>query len=442
VEPLFKVTGAYIFDPVHRTAEQWEFDWDNSPTNHNFETGTLNPSRRKVREPFSEGGYLFEHYCPYNIIGIEELKKTPLKYSGYSLVHSAYALHTHFIRYMATACVYPGRCEMLLKAGLYWLVSDMVEGRRKNALLFKWAEQDPRKAFGLDGGALKQWLSQYGGNRETLETYKQLARSKFKPSFELARDLNGKFGVLTCEAIKTCARHGVTPQKLVTYLVPYTGPRCHGAGYVTSYSAYIMWRDYLQAAEAIGYDLTVPRVVLPRNLEIAHNEATAEHNRRLREAEAKRTAAEREKVAQENAERIRRQQEVLKLRDKKYTFSAAGYVFIVPQTGEEIVAEGKAQEHCVGGYAARHMAGALTIVFLRREDAPDKSLVTIEMQGNEIRQIHGYQNDRNAKTPPREAYAAALDPWIAWLNAGSPRDKEARPKVPAPKKKVKKEDAA
>jgi hypothetical protein len=88
------------------------------------------------------------------------------------------------------------------------------------------------------------------------------------------------------------------------------------------------------------------------------------------------------------------------------------------------------------------MAGALTIVFLRREDAPDKSLVTIEIQGNEIRQIHGYNNERDGQASPRVKYAAALDPWLEWLKAGSPRDKEGRPKLPAAKKKVKKEVAA
>ena len=101
----------------------------------------------------------------------------------------------------------------------------------------------------------------------------------------------------------------------------------------------------------------------------------------------------------------------------------------------EIAAEGKALKHCVGGYAERHLSGSTTILFLRDRRRPGKPLVTIEMRGKEIAQIHGYRNDLYAKADPREKYAEILEPWLAWLAAGSRRDKRGRPIQPRKKKK-------
>ena len=100
--------------------------------------------------------------------------------------------------------------------------------------------------------------------------------------------------------------------------------------------------------------------------------------------------------------------------------------------GGEIRAEGKALCHCVGGYAKRHMEGATTILFLRAADDPDTPLCTIEMEqdGKNIRQIHGYRNDRGLKSP-KKLYAAFLDIWLPWVAAGSRRDPQGRPILPS-----------
>ena len=87
--------------------------------------------------------------------------------------------------------------------------------------------------------------------------------------------------------------------------------------------------------------------------------------------------------------------------------------------------------HCVGGYADRHMRGVTTILFLRRSSAPSTPYVTIEMDGNQIRQIHGYHNDTLPGSPkPREVHKAFLDTWLRWLRAGSKRNEDGTPKLP------------
>ena len=113
-----------------------------------------------------------------------------------------------------------------------------------------------------------------------------------------------------------------------------------------------------------------------------------------------------------------------------YAMEAAGYVIRVPETAAEIVAEGRALCHCVGGYAPRHMEGKVTILFLRSAEEPDKALCTIEMNGTRLVQIHGYRNELDGGVSPQERYRDFLDLWLPWVETGSPRDQQGRPMLP------------
>ena len=108
-----------------------------------------------------------------------------------------------------------------------------------------------------------------------------------------------------------------------------------------------------------------------------------------------------------------------------------------PLTAASIRNEGRILHHCVGGYAERHIKGVLTILFLRKSSAPHTPYVTIEMSGNRLIQIHGYDNERSGGESPWTVHREFLDMWLAWLKAGSKRDKDGRPVLPERKKEVK-----
>ena len=99
--------------------------------------------------------------------------------------------------------------------------------------------------------------------------------------------------------------------------------------------------------------------------------------------------------------------------------------------------------HCVGGYADRHIKGKTTILFLRRQSQPKTPMVTIEMTGNRIIQIHGWDDERTPckdnpkRKNPRVLYQDFLTVWTQWLEAGSRRDKDGKPKLPRKFKEVK-----
>ena len=124
----------------------------------------------------------------------------------------------------------------------------------------------------------------------------------------------------------------------------------------------------------------------------------------------------------------------LKMLREKYEFELDGLRVVVPETARQIVEEGKILQHCVGGYAARHIQGKTTILFLRRSRRPERSYITIEMCGTgqtDIMQIHGYKNEvYRGSVSPRKRYGHFLAVWQSWLKAGSKRDRQGRPVLP------------
>lgn len=260
---------------------------------------------------------------------------------------------------------------------------------------------------------------------------------------------------------KKCVKYHLTPTKLWNYLCKFTGPRCHGMGYFGAEQVFQMWCDYLFAAEAIGYDMKNEMVIRPKNLELAHDEATGEHRRRLETARKKEEKARKLCLLLESSrqsyvaaecdwleycsEMVKQAKyaQVVSERAQKYAFSDGVWFIRVARDADEVIAEGRALQHCVGGYAQRHMEGKTTICFMRKVTEPHVPTLTIEMQGKKLVQIHGFKNElANGKRQPdpREVHKAFLDTWLDWVKRGSPRDKDGLPVIR--KNKKKKEAAA
>lgn len=384
----------------------------------------------RVYEPASRNG-LYSGVEPYGVIGMNCLENSFLKYTGYDIPVTAWErrhweeayLRGDLANYLAAAARWPENMEMLRKIGLDEPVIDLVYAGKKNADIMNWDETDPRKAFGLTKPQLREWMAA-GGEMQTLRVWKGLHKTGSKVSFQESLSVSRKLSPKTFREIVARARkHKINSGHLLKYLDAQTGPRCHGMGYFDLENAAQMWRDYIDAAAKIGYDLSNPIHQMPKYLDAKHNEATTAAQMLEVEAKVKefksRTAA----------------------LDKRYGFEDKDFFIRAPIDAAEIVAEGKALAHCVGGYAERHASGATTILFLRKKSEPETPYVTIEMNGNEIRQIHGYKNDLDAgQVSPMITHEKLLKAWRAWLKAGSKRDKEGRP-VPETKKKSK-ENAA
>lgn len=355
-----------------------------------------------VPEPFRQCSY---YGTNYELIGVEELSRSAFRYCcGEAYLGSKWSGTA--IRFLTLCAFWPRQVEMLLKAGLGKAVDDLLFRRKWNRGAFDWRESDPRKSFGLDRAELRAFL---GTQRslEILREYKRFRKAGLACSFEELEELRNANYLIMQNICVRLRRYGLRPRKLMEYLRAELERK--GQRRMSLYELMVQWRDYINDAELLGYDLSNPVMLMPKFLHRKHMDAIPA------------AQALREK-ALEGERRDR-----LKKLTRRYTFWTDRWLIRPPVNGAEIAAEGKALRHCVGGYADRHLKGTTTILFLRDREKPGKPLVTIEMHGNSIAQIHGYRNDWNAKVPPRTQYAEILDPWLAWLSAGSRRDKRGRP---------------
>ena len=74
---------------------------------------------------------------------------------------------------------------------------------------------------------------------------------------------------------------------------------------------------------------------------------------------------------------------------KGLEYSAMGYCIVVPTEPRELADEGINLSHCVGDYIDRVTSGECHILFLRRRNAPEQSLVTLQLCGQNICQAQG-----------------------------------------------------
>lgn len=400
-KPAARLTHIWRFTPgrVQYAERDWRYAYANWRGYREIDTTHLK-SGWKCPEGFP---YCAKWGKSYDMICTDELDKSPWRYCNQH--HYLDTANGYAMRFLALCTGYPMQVEMLLKAGLTEIVDDMVVKGKLNAKVLNWNQSNVLQSFGVPKDVLQDWLIS-GGNLKLLTAWKALNKEKIHAELQ---DLNVLYAMRPQQFEKTAEnmkRHGVSGKKMLNYLQKeYEASE-------KRYNVQELWNDYIYAAERIGYDMKNPVFLLPRDLSKAHDKATGAY------------AALKKDI--KNAEY--RENRLQKL-TKKYTFWSDRWLIRPPATAEEIVNEGKALKHCVGGYADRHIKGWVTILFLRDRQKPGRPLVTIEMDKNRIVQIHGWDDERTAcpenpnKISPKTIYKEFLNGWLDWLEAGSKRKK-------------------
>lgn len=431
--PEINLLRIYRFRPGKAECAGRDYGWyGNGPIQH-YHCQTA-PGKGKnlwtTERPF---GWCNEYGLGYETIGMEEIGKSIFRYCGVEKV----GLSDEVTRTLTACCFYPRQIEFLMKCGMEDAVKSIVADGKKNAAAIHWDAETPADFLGVKPRELR-WLQEaekYSWKRvAALGLYRrQKGKSTLADCLRFAQV--GMGGNKEKMLMKRIRAHGVSIGKLLQYMDK------HCLKKRTLLSALDAYVDYLLAAEGVGLDLNNPIFLMPRDFEKKHDQVTAAWSavlaERRRKAEAERRAAV--------AETRRKAQEKFRGRVKslarRYTYTDGELLVRPAVNAEEIVREGKLLHHCVGGYADRHISGATTILFLRRRSAPGRPLCTIEVSGNTIRQIHGWDDERSAcednpqRKDPRKLYGAFLDEWLGWLEGGSKRDKAGRPII---KKKVRK----
>lgn len=134
-----------------------------------------------------------------------------------------------------------------------------------------------------------------------------------------------------------------------------------------------LYMDYIGECERLHLDLKSTQVLFPEDLRAAHV-VTSEQIR-----------YEQDRIAQEQfAETVTALM--------KYAWQSGEYLIRPAASQEELIAEGHALHHCVGGYAQRMARGETAIFFIRRTAEPDKSFYTLELQKKKLIQCRTKEN--------------------------------------------------
>lgn len=102
------------------------------------------------------------------------------------------------------------------------------------------------------------------------------------------------------------------------------------------------------------------------------------------------------KIACRNYNRLKtvfEEQDFKKMINKSYECTIGNYCFIYPNSTEEIKEEAVKQNNCVASYIQRVIDGNCHILFMRKKNEQEESLVTIEIRNNRIVQAKRRFND-------------------------------------------------
>ena len=143
-----------------------------------------------------------------------------------------------------------------------------------------------------------------------------------------------------------------------------------------------LWKDYLQMCIALKCDMNDRSVIFTNSLKLEHDRAVRKYNNI------------KDKIAIKNFEEA-----VALYKDLEYQNDDYDFMVIVPKSQEELYEEGRVLHHCVGSYARSVAEGRSTILFIRRKDAPDTPLCTVEVSKGRLVQARTKYNNQAYSVP-------------------------------------------
>ncbi len=361
-----------------------------------------------TKSPYPWGACVFRPGASTGMLVEGDLSETFLRYNSYEKIEGR---GVSVPLYLANYALYPSM-EMMVKAGFDDFVIDLVENGKKNVAVVDWNETDPRRAFRTSKEILEKLRKCRGHQVKMLQEYHRYRKRGERDPWHCAeliwayRPLYGVKRTVT-DYLK---ESGTTEIELYKYFekIREQNPGCHMN---PAPAVDRTWKDYIEAAGRVGYDLSQKAVIMPRDLYGKHNEAVDLRNELFpRQANG---------ITPKLIERFEARAPKLQ---QLYGKVGAEYFIRIPQTPAEVVAEGQALHHCVGGYSyiGNHATGKNPILFLRRTTEPDVPFYTMEVnvRTNEILQCEGglsedghgrYGHIHRVDLPP--AAKAFLDEW-------------------------------
>lgn len=322
-------------------------------------TGWRTASR--FREPvFCQGTYGYTFDNSYCILGFDAVEKSDMKYSQLSIGE-------HLpISYLALYCRHKN-LEYIVKAGYGGIITENCTGYwgRTEYLQISedidWKSNNLLKMLHLNKTEFKLLQGQEGIYSQYI--YVRSAFPKYKPEENIAIAKIFGYQMGTIQWYEKCT--GLKARRLARYMYDNNIP-LHD------------YNDYLRQCEKLEYDMHDTAISMPHDFYTVHERLSATIEQKSNEIT--------QRHFKENYEGR-----------KAFEFESGDLFLRQPNSLDEIVAEGKALCHCVGGYCERHAKGSTNIFFIRKKADPDTPYYTIEVGTDyDIIQCRGYRNDRAA----------------------------------------------
>ena len=338
--------------------------------------------RRGVREPvFYTQPYGYADNS-YRVLNLDAIKKSCVRYCCYEDAPQM------LIEYLHLYCKHPN-VEYLLKSGYKHLIVARCTGwwgqnnRIEYSRHINWKSNNLLKMLGLSRTEFKL----LEGHEEYYEAYVEWREvfPKIKPSglLTIAEQFRHEQGSMQ----NFCKDTGLKPDRIARYLKSH---------HILNWE----YSDYLSQCKRLHYDLNDTAISMPRKFKEMHTRCSELVKYRATQ-EAQRALAE--KLAER----------------ERLDFAADGLLIRQPKSVQEIIDEGKALHHCVGGYAERHAKGKLHIMFIRTAEKPDVPYYTMEISTEgQIVQVRGLRN-----CDPTAAVKAFIEEYKQHLAAVFGREK-------------------
>ncbi len=250
--------------------------------------------------------------------------------------------------------------EYLIKLKLYNLVSDFVSRDYLSYRNYNAKENNIKKFLKLDK-RYYDYLIKNKLDSQGLDNLYVLQKYNIKPS---KKDL---------EFIESFT--SVFASNDIFKIIKYTSLKNYYFRILKDSNHLRDYKDYLENAKVLKYDLTNTKYLKPKDIKVAHDMAYMKvqsiKNKTLYDA--------------------------VQSKCKKYqnlSYIGKIYSVIVPNCAEDIVKEGKDNHNCVGSYLGRVKAGDSIICFVRHSESKDKSFYTLELDPKTLKvvQCRGYSN--------------------------------------------------
>lgn len=349
--------------------------------------GVITDWRHGYRPTFSAFQYCFAAdtcghvYCE-NLSG--ELAGTPWQYCPVEPFYQHFRTPMELSCFLREYLEHP-RLEHLVKTGFYNLAGDMVYSYDYKKAALDETQCRTHKILGVEAEDVA-FLRGIDVSGEEMKRFQQLHGVKDRQRLFLWAQEHG-----VTRDIHSLLKY-VTAHRLMKYVDEQHAKLSTGETalrYQSYQSVVSAYRDYLDMEAGLNYATMNKSTLFPKNLHTAHDRTTT----RFRE----------------NADEITRRNFALAYEriSGALDYASGGMMIMLPSSPDDLTAEGRALQHCVGSYAGRVAKHECIIVFVRRCEEPEKPYYTAEIRDGRVVQLLGLQN-RNP-TPEVQAFADAWE---------------------------------